>query len=164
MSVELHRPFLVGQVPPAGTMVLVEATPAECSALALRMGLPEVSDLRCRFRLTRESTTRVHATGLLQAHIVQTCVISLEDFPAVVEESFAVRFVPSGTETDDMDPETEDEIPYENGTIDLGEAAAEQLGLALDPYPRMPDAELPEVEQEGEPHPFAALDRLRRTN
>ena len=28
--------------------------------------------------------------------------------------------------------------------IDLGEAAAEQLGLALDPYPRMPGVEMPD--------------------
>lgn len=164
MSVELHRPVSVGQIPTLGSHILVEATPAECSALALRMGLPEVLELRCRFDLLRESNTMIRAHGTLQARVMQTCVISLEDFEATVEESFSVRFVPSGTENDDVDPESEDEIPYENGVIDLGEAAAEQLGLALDPYPRMPDAALPEVDAEPDPHPFAALDRLRRPN
>ncbi len=164
MSVELHRPLLIGQIPTLGTHFNVEATPSECSALALRMGLPEVLELRCRFHLHRESNTIIRASGVLHARVVQTCVISLEDFETTVEESFTVRFVPSGTENDDLDPESEDEIPYENGILDLGEAAAEQLGLALDPYPRMPDAELPEIEEEPEPHPFAALDRLRRPN
>ena len=42
------------------------------------------------------------------------------------------------------------------GTIDLGEAAAEQLALALDPYPRAPGAVL-EMEEEPEAAPFAAL-------
>lgn len=162
MSAELHRPFLVGQIPALGAHFTVEATRSECSALALRMALPEVRELRCRFHLTRETNTSIKATGVLRARVVQNCVISLEDFEATVEERFTVRFVPSGMENDDVDPESEDEIPYENGILDLGEAAAEQLGLALDPYPRAPDAELPEIEEDPEPHPFAALDRLRR--
>jgi uncharacterized metal-binding protein YceD (DUF177 family) len=164
MSTELHRPFMIGQVPALGTDVLVEATPAECSALALRMGVPEVRDVRCRFHLNRLSNTIVSATGVLSARVVRTCVISAEDFEASVEESFSVRFVPLGTEQDDPDPESDDEIPYENGLLDLGEAAAEQLGLGLDPYPRAPNAELPEIEEEPEPHPFAALGRLQRPN
>jgi uncharacterized metal-binding protein YceD (DUF177 family) len=164
MTVELHRPFTLGQIPALGVSVLVEASPAECSALALRMGLPEVLELRCRFDLMRETNTIVKATGLLSARVVQTCIVSLGDFEATVEEAFTARFVPSGTENDDADPESEDEIPYEYGTLDLGEAAAEQLGLALDPYPRMDNAELPEVEDEPDPHPFAALERLRRPN
>ena len=65
-----------------------------------------------------------------------------------------------------MDPEAEDEIPFASGVLDLGEAAAEQLGLALDPYPRQPGVALPELELEldGTPHPFAALAARRRTN
>jgi uncharacterized metal-binding protein YceD (DUF177 family) len=164
MTNELYRPILVGQIPALGTQVQVDATPAECAALALRMMIPAVLAMRCRFHLHRETNTIIRATGTLTARVVQTCVISMEDFETSVEESFAVRFVPAGTETDDLDPDSDDEIPYENGTLDLGEAAAEQLGLALDPYPRAPDAVLPEVEDEPEAHPFAALDRLRRPN
>ena len=164
MSVELHRPLSIGQIPASGTELVVEATPAECAALALRMGLPDVLALRCRFRLNRLSNTIISATGLLTARVLQACVISAEEFEASVEESFAVRFVPLGTEQDDADPETDDEIPYENGVLDLGEAAAEQLGLALDPYPRMPNAALPDMEDEAQAHPFAALGRLRRPN
>lgn len=164
MSVELHRPLLVGQVPALGARIVVDATATERSALAVRMGLPDVLSLRCRFDLTRESNTVIRASGVLTARVVRTCVISLEDFEAAVEETFDVRFVPAGTEQDDLDPEADDEIPYENGIIDLGEAAAEQLGLALDPYPRKPDAALPEIEDKPEAHPFAALERLRRSD
>ena len=64
--------------------------------------------------------------------MVQTCVITLEEFEAEVEERFILRFVPAGSESDDPDPETEDEVGYANGVIDLGDAAAEQLALALD--------------------------------
>ena len=66
-------------------------------------------------------------------------------------------------ESDDADPEALDEIPYADGMLDLGEAAAEQLALALDPYPRAPGAALPEIADEAEAHrPFAALASLRR--
>jgi len=162
IGVEMHRPFLVSHVLADGVDVQVEATAVECAALAERMQLPAIHALSCRFHLKREPASAVGARGHLQARIVQTCVVSLEDFETTVEEYFSVRFVPAGTETDDPDPETDDEIPYEDGVLDLGEAAAEQLGLALDPYPRMPDAELPEIEEEAEPHPFAALARLQR--
>ena len=65
-------------------------------------------------------------------------MVSAEEFPATVTEAFTVRFVPAGTEDDDPDPESVDEIPYAGGRLDLGEAAAEQLALALDPFPHKP--------------------------
>ncbi len=80
------------------------------------------------------------------AAVVRTCVISLDEFETVVEEEFRVRFVPAGTESYDPDPDAEEEIPFTRGVIDLGETAAEQLALALDPYPRKPGAELPQSE------------------
>ncbi len=161
MNPELHRPVPLDRISPKGTDIVVDASTPECSALAERMGLPGVLALSCRFHLTRDDDV-VTARGHLQARVVQTCVVSLEDFEATVEERFRVRFVPSGTEEDSDDPDTDDEIPYEGTQIDLGEAAAEQLGLALDPYPRMPNAALPEAASEGEPHPFAALAALKR--
>jgi hypothetical protein len=78
-----------------------------------------------------------------------------------VEERFSVRCVPAGEETDDTDPETLDEIGYQDGMLDLGEAAAEQLALALDPYPRAPDAVLPEIDDTGDARPFSALSDLK---
>jgi len=161
---EFHRPISLDRVGTHGLDLTLEASAPECAALAARMKLPAVHALSCQFHLIRESRDVVVARGYLRARITQTCVVSLEDFEATVEEGFQVRFVPSGEESDEIDPETDDEIPFEGNQIDLGEAAAEQLGLALDPYPRMPGAELPEAEAEIEPHPFAALAGLRRLN
>lgn len=164
MTPELHRPLAADAVPPGGQDFLVEANDAECAALALRMQLPAVSSLRCRFHLSPGLAGAVMAEGWLDAEVVQTCVVTLEDFPATVAEQFQVRFVPAGTETDDADPESIDEIPYAGGVIDLGEAAAEQLALALDPFPRAPDAELPDVPDADDfsATPFAGLAKLRR--
>jgi uncharacterized metal-binding protein YceD (DUF177 family) len=160
MISEFHRPLSLDRIGPQGLDVTVDASPAECSALAVRMNLPTVLAVSCVFHLIRESRDIVLARGVLRARITQTCVISLEDFDAPVEEVFQVRFVPSGEESDDIDPESDDEIPFEGNQIDLGEAAAEQLGLALDPYPRMPGVEMPEAGEEPDEHPFAALRRL----
>ena len=60
--------------------------------------------------------------------------------------------------------------PAPDGWIDLGELAAEQLGLALDPYPRKPDAAVPaewkaepaaEPVADERPNPFAVLEKLK---
>jgi uncharacterized metal-binding protein YceD (DUF177 family) len=160
MTPEFHRPVSLDRIGPHGLDLTVEANQAECAALAARMNLPAVLAVSCAFHLIREGSDTVQARGVLRAMIMQTCVISLEDFDAPVQEVFQVRFVPSGEETEDIDPESDDEIPFEGNVIDLGEAAAEQLGLALDPYPRMPGVEMPVVDEDPEPHPFAALRRL----
>ena len=141
---ELHRPVLVSRIGADGLDVVVEANEAERAALAARMGLPAIASLTCRFELIRSTRDTVDAAGHLDAAVTQICVVSLEEFPGHIAEAFAVRFVPAGTETDDLDPESVDEIAYAGETIDLGEAAAEQLALALDPYPRRPAADLPE--------------------
>ncbi|HTB42499.1 MAG TPA: DUF177 domain-containing protein [Acetobacteraceae bacterium] len=159
MTTELHRPVPADRVGAAGLEVTVEANEAECAALAQRMQVPAVLALRCAFRLVRLTADCVLAEGHLQATVVQTCVVSLDDFAAAVDERFHIRFVPAGQESDDPDPETDDEIGYAGGALDLGEAAAEQLALVLDPYPRAPGAELPEIETDAQDHPFAALRR-----
>jgi len=160
MTPELHRPVAVDRIGPRGLDVTVEANAAECAALAGRLGLPAVRWLTCTFRVTWSPGGGLGATGHLRAEVVQVCVVSLDEFVAGVEEHFRLRFVPVGQEQSEIDPQdAEDEISYEGGLLDLGEAAAEQLALALDPFPRRPGAEMPEIEPDLAPHPF---DRLRR--
>ncbi len=165
---EWHRPVPAARVTEAEQAFPVEATAAECTALAARMGLVALRALACSFRLRRLASGAdfaIEARGRLRAEVVQTCVVSLDPFPAVVEEAFTVHFVSAGDcpAEDDLagfDPEAVDEIPIAGGVLDLGEAAAEQLALALDPYPRKPGAVLPaEQEPPAAGHPFAALRR-----
>lgn len=158
---ELSRVFVLDRVGAAIVDQVVEARPDELGPLALRLQIPAVRELRCLFRLRRVAGPVVEAEGELQATVVQTCVVSLDDVEQAVQESFSVQFVPAGTEAADDDLEAPDQIPYVDGVIDLGEAAAEQLALALDPYPHKPDAEAPADEPDAVPHPFAALAKLR---
>ena len=157
MTPELSRTVAVDRLP-AG--LLVEATGPECLALAGRLHIPEVRSLWCRFTLRRQGAV-VTADGVLDADVVQSCVVSLEPVAQRVEERFTVRFVPEGQESGDEDPESPDEIPYAGSVIDLGEAAAEQLALSLDPYPRDPAAELDAAAVEAESGLFGGLAVLR---
>jgi uncharacterized metal-binding protein YceD (DUF177 family) len=162
MMPELHRPIMVERIGPGGLDVIVEATLAECAALAVRMGLPAVLALACAFHLERDAAGTLLARGHLVAHLTQTCVVSLEDFSSLIDERFAVRCVPDGEESDDADPESLDEITFVDGILDIGEAAAEQLALALDPYPRAPNAALPDMAEDTGTGAFAALAALQR--
>ena len=157
--VELPRPVSVDRLPQS---VTVEANVAECAALAERLHVLEVHSLRCRFNLRRQGAV-VIADGELFSDVVQACVVTLEPVEQRVEDRFTVHFVPEGRESDDNDPDAPDEIPYAGSAIDVGEAATEQLALALDPYPRLPGAELAAQDDE-EPAPFASLGRFRLEN
>jgi uncharacterized metal-binding protein YceD (DUF177 family) len=144
---------------------LVEATPAQCAALAALFGLPEIAMLHGRFDLTHERGGVINAQLHLKAKLTQICVITLEPFTAKIDDHAALRFVPAEKLREDadigeVDAETlegPDEIPYTGDTIDLGAALAEQLALSMDPYPRKPGAKLPPDVNDGSPNPFSVL-------
>jgi len=158
MMPELHRPIPIDRI--SGADIEVQASPAECAALAKRLLLPAVGAVWCRWRCRALPGGVFAAEGRLKAELTQICVVSLDPFPAKVDERFEVHFVPED-QIGDPDPDEEiDEIPYQGFEIDLGEATAEQLALSLDPYPRKPGAVLPPEASDEPVHPFAALARL----
>jgi Large ribosomal RNA subunit accumulation protein YceD len=160
MTIEFSRPIVPSKIGSAGLTILVRATPEECAAVAVRMGVPAIQSLVCSFRLTPEDDgVSIHAKGRLRAEVTRICVASAEEFETPVEEEFELRFVPAGAEREDPDPDLPDEIPYEAAMIDLGEATTEQLGLALDPYPRIDGAILPTMDDDEDASPFAMLTR-----
>jgi len=163
MIPELHRPLAVDRIGAAGVEVVVEATAAECAALAQRIQLPSVLDLRCAFRLERDHADVLIAYGHLSARVMQTCVVSLEPLVNQIAEEVDVEFAPprAGVRSAPHDAEDliqEEPEPLIGNTIDLGLLATEFLILGVDPYPRKPQAAL-EVSAAGKPeaHPFAAL-------
>ena len=156
---EMSRPYPTTRIG-AGASFVVDARAEECRALAARMGVEAILGLSCRFELRRGESDTVAATGALRARVRQVCVVSLEPFEAEVAEDFAIRFVPEGRESDELDLESDDEVSYAGGVLDLGEAAAEQLALALDPFPRKPGAEMAEVGLGDEGSPFSGLSKL----
>lgn len=162
MVPEFHRPLALARIPAEGREERLEASAAECAALAARFGIPGIERLAATLRLRPEPGGAFLAEGRLSAEVVQTCVVTLDPVRQAVEDPVSLRILPPGTEASD-DPEGPDEIETADGTVDLGEAVAEQLSLALDPYPRAPGASLPGAEGEGAAPsgPFAALAALR---
>ncbi len=156
MTIELSRPFAIDRMGES-VRVTVEADAAECTAVAGRLGALAVSALLCRFQLRRWEGATVQAEGRLTARVTQQCVVSNDSFDTDVAEDFVVHFVPEGMESETIDLDAPDEIPYVGAIIDLGEAATEQLALALDPFPKKPGAALPEDATAVPDGPFAAL-------
>jgi uncharacterized metal-binding protein YceD (DUF177 family) len=166
VPLELSRLIPLDRIRADGLSVAIEATPDERNAVAGRLQEPLVEALTCTFMLRRQEGSaragEIAAEGRLRARVQRECVVSLDLFIEEIDEAFRVRFVPEGSESEDDDPESVDEIPYAGSAIDLGEAAVEQLALALDPYPRKPGAQLPAELAAEASGPFAALARLAR--
>lgn len=160
MTPELHRPVSIDRIGAQGLDLEIAANAEERAALAARMQVPAIAELHCQFQVRRIGGV-VAAEGHLRARLTQVCVVTLDEFEHRVSEDFGVHFVPAGEEDEDPDPDATDQIPYVGNAIDLGEAAAEQLALALDPYPRKPGAELADPGEADASNPFAALANRR---
>jgi len=119
------------------------ATAEECAALASRFDIVAVNSLTARV-LFNTKGERVEASGTLSADIVQSCAISGDDLPMKLEEELDLHFVPEREITEEeieLAEEDLDEIPYSGTSFDLGEAVAQSLALAIDPYLTGPDAD-----------------------
>jgi uncharacterized metal-binding protein YceD (DUF177 family) len=85
----------------------------------------------------------VFAKGQVGGDVVQACSVTGEPLPVTIDEPVSLRFVEEfETEADEIELSEDvlDTMPIEGGAVDLGEAAAETLALALDPFPRGPNA------------------------
>jgi len=147
--------------------ISIEATAEERKALARRFVIVAVQQLQATVRLERIGEA-VAAHGRLSASIVQSCAVSGEDLPVRIDEPLALRFVPAKpVEVEEIELEADalDEIPFEGDAFDLGEAAAQSLALAIDPYATGPEAERLRKEvlsDEAASGPFAALAALKK--
>jgi uncharacterized metal-binding protein YceD (DUF177 family) len=152
-----------------GQAVTIEASPAEREELAQFYRLPAIAALTATLRLDPWGQGGARVTGVVHGELTQTCVVSLEPFPATVDEDVDVRFAPLSAansrsrpieETQTFSLADEDEPdPVIDGKIDLGALTAELFALGLDPYPRKPGAAFDEEGTDSEPtdSPFAAL-------
>jgi uncharacterized metal-binding protein YceD (DUF177 family) len=163
---EFSRPVSVSRLPPGGRFP-IEASEGERAALARRFGLQEVGRLVAEVRLTRLAGAAVRLDAKLEADVVQSCVVTLDPVPAHVTDTFTVVYTPNLDQAEQVEltAEEEDVERLDGDTIDIGEAVAQQLSLALDPYPHAPGAALPAEAGGGRDpadHPFAALAKIKR--
>lgn len=103
-------------------------------------------------------------SGRVKASLAQTCGVTLEPLPVEVDAPFSIALAEAGEEEpDEIVITLEDESPdlIEDGQVDLGQYAVEQLALRLDPFPRKPGAEFVQPPEPTEISPFAVLKQLR---
>ncbi|MES2600222.1 MAG: DUF177 domain-containing protein [Pseudomonadota bacterium] len=166
-------PVLVTQLPEAGLHQVLEATPAQRGLLAAVAGVNAVLQAVATFDVHPEAGGIVSVTGTVKARVEQTCVVSLDPVENDIEEAIAAVFAPpsqiavspksvqkeQGEDAEIPNPPE----PIVHGAIDLGQLAAEFLVLGIDPYPRKPGVAFapPEIPEDPDEHPFAALKALK---
>jgi uncharacterized metal-binding protein YceD (DUF177 family) len=141
------------------------ATAEERAGLAKRFALLALDRLEAKVKLTPLAGGYYHLAAEFEAKLTQACTLTLEPIPNRIAEAFTLTYGPAeegGEIVLDGDPVE----PLDDGVIDIGEAVAQQLSLALDPFPRAPGAtaevEIGTSAEVPSESPFAALARLRK--
>lgn len=133
---EFTHPVALVKLSPRPQPHHLVAGEAARAALAARFDLQAIGRLEGWLDVAR-SGQGAELTGRLVADVVQSCIVSGEPVPAHVDEALSLRFEPDAGTADDVELESAalDVLPVDGDSIDLGEALAQSLLLALDPYP-----------------------------
>lgn len=142
----------------------IEATPDECARLARRFGLVSLDRLKAFVTLRRMSGELIRLEATFEAAFVQDCVVTLEPVPGTVSQAFSLLYGPPQDDEIEIALDAEEPVfePLCGDAIDIAEAVAQELSLALPDFPRDPNAAIDAAfEPEPEDGPFAGLDKLR---
>ena len=146
---EFSRPVKVDAVDADGMALSLVANVAECAALAERLDLWSLSDLRAELSCRRTAEGLVRLNVQFSANVIQSCVVSLDLVTGQIVDRFSVLCEGDGATRSErgagadvdgeffLDPFGDDPLePLADGKIDVGELVAQHLSLALNPYPR----------------------------
>jgi len=141
---EFSRPADVTRIGRLEHRVSISANDAERAALARRFGLIELAELAADLVVRKRGDGVVELTGRWRARLAQPSVVSLEPVWSTLADDSRVYYAGAlgkGRARADLDPLDEEgwPEPIEGGEIDLGEAVAQLMAVALDPYPRLPE-------------------------
>ena len=143
----------------------IEATAGEREKLSRRLDLISLDRLVAEVELRRQSSEVILLEAEFAAEFEQCCAVTLEPVRGQVSDRFSLVYGPAPEEEQEI-ALTSDEPAFEplhGNSIDIGEAVAQELSLALPVFPRDPDAKIDQATME-EPlqGPFATLARVRR--
>ncbi|WP_074381637.1 YceD family protein [Bartonella doshiae] len=173
MTFALAYPISVRSLPTKGIRVHICADQQECAHLAQNHDLIEVKCCEGKFHILPWKKRGVRVKGLLQARIVQLCVVTLEPLENILRENIEVVFVPEDSKlmkpkiSEDtgelfLDAEGADTPEIFHGDkIDVGAIMEEFFELAINHYPRKEgiNMDVPENSEEVEQKlsPFSVL-------
>jgi uncharacterized metal-binding protein YceD (DUF177 family) len=162
---EFSRPVRLDRVGPQPFRQRIEATPDERVRLSQRFDLLSLDRLTATVDLCRRSGEIIRLEASFEAEFVQSCVVTLEPVAGVISDRFFLVYGPPEEEPRGI-PSSGDEAAFEplmGDAIDIGEAVAQELSLALPAFPRdsvaSMDIEFTEMPSAG---PFESLAPLRR--
>jgi len=185
VEIEFSRFVNCGKLASGGKSYTIEANAQERAALEKRLNIDSLEFLTADLAVAPGKGGDIILSGQLKARITQTCVISLKpvisDINISIERVFSEsakhywgqesepdeegNLAGSGPTADLVDPPE----PMENGGIDLGEVASEELAIEIDPFPRLPGVELGDsvgisgkLQPEEARNPFAVLEKLKK--
>jgi uncharacterized metal-binding protein YceD (DUF177 family) len=151
-------------------MVNLAAGRGACEEMAQRFGWIDVCTLTAEIKLKSIADGAYHASGQVDAAIIQHCRITgnpvAESIRVEVDERFTTISEVRGNETKgemEIDPLAVSVEILEGGRIPVGEMVAQLVGLEATPWPRDPAAEsqglLPQDDFKNQ---FASLAELKR--
>jgi uncharacterized metal-binding protein YceD (DUF177 family) len=132
------------KISPVMQPLQLDAPAPACAALAARFDLASIEVLTSQLEIGREGMG-VRLKGALDAQFHYLCRVAREPFPAQLSLPLDVLFLPEDQlpDPDDVtehpDPWDVDELDADG--VDVAEAVAVTLALALDPFPRGPGAD-----------------------
>ena len=165
---EFSRPVRLATLGSAPFRQQIEASMDERHRLARRFGLAALDRLSATVTLSRRDGDFILLEAVFEAEFSQECVVTLEPVSGAVRQEFTLLYGPGDEDQAEIELDLEESVfePLTGDLIDIGEAVAQELSLALPEFPRHPDAAPVEAinaaAAESTEPPFAALARLRR--
>ena len=135
----------------------------ERAALVRRLDLVALDRLSAVVELARQSDGTVLLTAAFSADFVQSCVVTGDPVAGTLSENFMLRYGSVEHEPETGAEENEPAFePLSGDVIDIGEAVAQELALALPPFPRIPGVSVEtelgaDAKSAREPGPFSNL-------
>lgn len=158
----ISQTYELGRLAGAGDEVTIAPSKEDLARIAAWADLDAVESLRARIDLGKVTATHFTLDIVLDADIVQSCVVTLDPVRSHIERAFTRElFLAPTAEIAPVDEDGREQI--ESLRYDLAVPVLEELALAIDPYPRAPGVafEAPAEEADQPDHPFAALKKLK---
>jgi uncharacterized metal-binding protein YceD (DUF177 family) len=166
VRLEFSRPVSLARLGSEPYRQRIEATAEERRNLAERFELSALDRLAAEVELRRKG-----GGGLIlleaefEAEFEQSCAVTLEPVRGALSDRFSLVYGPARDDAPEIEVSGDEPAfePLTGEMIDIGEAVAQGLSLALPEFPRHPDASIDEfLAADATDSPFASLARLRK--
>jgi uncharacterized metal-binding protein YceD (DUF177 family) len=164
MTSEFSRIVGLDQLGPKPWQQRIEATPDERDRLCTRFELLSLDRLTAMVELNRESGSVIRLEASFEAEFVQSCAVTDEPVAGAISDRFSLLYGPPEEEEQRIASNVDEPAfePLAGETIDIGEAVAQELSLALPLFPRHADSSMEiEFAETSIESPFASLAHLR---